>query len=123
MVPTEFHVSSARLGRKVYVVSLRGEVDLHVAPEVEGALWEAMAAGATRLVVDFSGATFVDSSILGMLTRALTEMRDAGRELVVVGGDRRILRPFELSGLDALIPIEHSLTEALCRLPRAHAVA
>jgi anti-sigma B factor antagonist len=110
-------ICSARLGAQAYLVSLSGEVDLHLAPELDDALFHAIKQGARRLVVDFTGAIFADSSVLGVVLRAAQRMQLLGAELVVVCEDRHILRSFELTGLDRAFPIEPTLMDALSRVP------
>jgi anti-anti-sigma regulatory factor len=44
-------------------------------------------------------------------------MQLLGAEFVVVCDDRRILRSFELTGLDRAFPIEPTLMDALSRVP------
>jgi anti-sigma B factor antagonist len=114
-------ISSARLGARACLVSLSGEIDLHLAPELDDALFHAIGQGARRLVVDFTGASFADSTVLGVVLQAAQRLQQLGAELVVVCDDRRILRSFELTGLEGAFPIEPSLTDALSRIPSARA--
>jgi anti-sigma B factor antagonist len=116
-LPLDVRISSARLGAQAYLVSLSGEVDVYVAPQLEDELLHAIGAGAKQLVVDFTGVIFADSSVLGVVLQAAQRMRERGGQLVVVCDDRRILRTFELTGLESAFPIEPSLTEALARVP------
>jgi anti-sigma B factor antagonist len=113
-------ISSAWLGSQAYLVSLSGEVDLHLTPELDDALFYAIRQGARRIVVDFAAATFADSSALGVVLRAAQTLQQLGAELVVVCDDRRILRSLELTGLERAFPIEPSLMDAMSRIP-AHA--
>jgi anti-sigma B factor antagonist len=106
-------IEAARLGSSVRLVSLAGEIDLHAAPRLDEELYQAIADGSRRIVVDLTAATFVDSSVLGLLLRASGRLRETGGELVVVCDRGAIRRIFEVSGLDRTFPIEASLTEAL----------
>ena len=110
-------ISSAWLGAQAYLVSLSGEIDLHLTPELDDALCYAIRQGARRIVVDFTPATFVDSSALGVILRAAETLQQLGAELVVACDDRRILRTLELTGLERAFPIEPSLMDALSRIP------
>ena len=111
----EFQISSAALGRGVQIVSLGGEVDAHRAPRLDEELAGAVEGGARRLVVDLAGTSFIDSAVLGVLLRADHRLRGEG-QLVVVSDDPRILRAFELTGLDRRFTILRSLTEAISKL-------
>lgn len=119
----DFRSSCARLGRRAYLVSLAGEIDLHVAPRVGEELDRAIAKGARRLVVDLGGVSFIDSSGIAVLVRAAERLRPRGAELVLVCDDRRILRALEVTGLDGRLARERTLTEAIARVSRDRVVA
>lgn len=116
MSAIDFRISTARLGRDAYILSLGGEVDLHTVPKLDEELEAAAADGARRVIVDLAAAPFIDSSVLGALARAQRELTARGGELVLVTDDRRILRLLEVSGLERLFRIERSLTEAISGL-------
>lgn len=97
------------------IVSVGGEVDAHTAPRLDEELAGAIEAGARRLVVDLAGTSFIDSTVLGVLLRADHRLRGDG-QLVVVSDDPRILRAFQLTGLDRRFTILRSLTEAISKL-------
>ena len=113
MSTIDFRISSAQLGARTRIVSLGGEIDLHTAPQLNDALESAVADGATRVIVDFEGVSFIDSTVLGVLLRTFSRLRSSGGELVLVSDDRRILRTFEITGLDRKFRIESSLAEAM----------
>lgn len=114
-------VTAARLGADVYVVALSGELDLHTSTRVEREFDAVFEQGAMRLVVDLNGVTFLGSVGLTLITRAAKRARAAGGECVVASDDPRILRVFEITGLDRMFPIERSLMEAVGRLAGAKA--
>jgi anti-sigma B factor antagonist len=110
---TEFRISSAALGRGVQIVSLGGEVDMYTAPRLNEELSGAIGSGARRVVVDFAGASFIDSSVLGVLVEAKRSLDALDGELVLVSDDPRIVRVFELTGLDRHFTMERSLMETI----------
>jgi anti-sigma B factor antagonist len=57
--------------------------------------------------------TFIDSTALGVLLRHHPLFQARGGELVVVTDDRRILRTFEVTGLDRVFTIEQRLADAV----------
>jgi anti-sigma B factor antagonist len=67
------------------VVSPEGEVDLASAPALREAIEDALSAVAS-VVVDLTAVSFIDSSIVGVLATASTDVarREAGSQLVVV---------------------------------------
>jgi anti-sigma B factor antagonist len=73
-------------------------------------------AGARRLVVDLLGVTFFGSVGLGLLTGAAKRTRGVGGECIVVSDDPRVVRVFEITGLDRVFRIERSLMEAFAEM-------
>jgi anti-sigma B factor antagonist len=105
----EFAIVSRRLGNGTFVVAASGEIDLYTAPEFERALASSVTEGPTQLLVDFSGATFIDSTALHVLLRAARQLdREAG-ELIVVVPDPNVRKVFEITGFDRLFSVVSSL--------------
>jgi anti-sigma B factor antagonist len=97
------------------VLALYGDVDLHSAGELDDRLAAVIARGASSLVVDLTGVTFVDSQGIGALLRG-TRRFDAGAgqlRLVVPGG--HIRRVFEITSLDRVFALDQTRQEALAR--------
>jgi anti-sigma B factor antagonist len=105
----------------VLVVVVRGEHDIYTAPALRDRLDEALgapdgAAAPAGVVVDLSGATFLDSSILGALLEARRQALERGLGYVVSLGDEPepgVQRILEITGLVPVFPVVRSLTEAL----------
>jgi anti-sigma B factor antagonist len=106
-------LETEELGTGVYVVTPAGELDLYTCPELKEELLRVVAAGAQHLVVDLSMTTFVDSTALGVLVRAVELLQDSGGRLSVVCPDKTILRVFEVTGLDRVFDMHASRAEAL----------
>jgi anti-sigma B factor antagonist len=113
MSAIEFRINSAHLADDAYIVSLGGEIDLSTAPQLEQELTGLTENGARRIVVDLAGAEFVDSTVLGVLLKALTRLHAHSGELVLVSDDLRILKIFEVTGLGRVFRIEPTLTAAI----------
>jgi anti-sigma B factor antagonist len=113
-----FRRSIARESADCYVISLGGEIDLYVAPLVADAFETVAGHGAVCVVLDLGEAEFVDSTLLGLLTREVRRLRGVDGRLVIVCDDPRILRPFELTGMDKLVPVRPTLSEALAAFGR-----
>ncbi|HEY2652669.1 MAG TPA: STAS domain-containing protein [Solirubrobacteraceae bacterium] len=80
------------------VVTLSGEVDLWSAPELKRTLYDLVAAGRKRLVLDLSGVRFMDSTALGVLIGL--EHRSADDEqLALAAPSAEVLRLLELTGV------------------------
>ena len=108
----EPEITVARVGDSITVVAVHGELDLHAADELRGAL-DTAAGDGRRLVIDLVGTTFIDSTALGIIAAAAKTAEPRGGKLTVVASDPRIVRIFQLTGLDRLISVVRSLSEAI----------
>jgi len=91
------------------VVHVAGEVDLASAPELDEQLATVMGQAPSHLVVDLSGVTFMDSTGLGVLVRALKRSRELDIRLDLIVTNERVLKVFGITGLDTVLPIHSSM--------------
>jgi anti-sigma B factor antagonist len=97
----------------VLIVVVRGEHDIYTAPALRDRLEQALtgAEGAgppTGVIVDLSGSTFLDSSILGALLEARRQALERGLGYVVCLGEepeRGVQRILEITGLVPVCPV------------------
>src|SRR5262245_33526374 len=108
-----FDIKTEPLSEHAFVVSVSGEVDLYVAPELKQHLLDVVGRGATHVIVDLTGATFVDSTTLGVLIGIVRRLRANDGQLAVVCNDRNVANTFELTGLDRVFPIHATREEAI----------
>jgi len=95
------------------VVKGKGELDAYAAPALS-AIFDEM--GADRVVVDLDAVSFMDSTALGLVVRAVRVLGERGGDVRVVlprGAARRI---FEITTLDDALPVSPSRDEALREL-------
>lgn len=100
----------------VVSVVVRGEHDIYTAPALRDRLEEALGAGPAGMIVDLSGATFLDSSILGALLEARRQALERGLNYVVCLGEDPepgVARILEITGLVPVFPVVRSREEAL----------
>lgn len=95
------------------VVDVGGELDLYTAPSFRESVLEA--AGDTdppKVIVDFRGLGFIDSSGLGAIVACLKHLRERGGDLALAApegsGLRRLL---DLTGLDRVLTLYTSTDE------------
>jgi len=111
-----FHIDDQEIDSDTHVIELGGEVDLYTAPEFKERLLTLIDEGKSRLVVDLSKATFIDSTTLGVLVGGVKRLRPSGGSLALVCTDPNITKIFEITGLDRVFPIHDSRDEALSTL-------
>ena len=109
----EFGIKDRAVGPKTHVVEVTGEVDLFTAPTFKQRVRAPIAAGIEQLVVDLTGATFVDSSSLGVLIGAHRRLKARGGRLVVACDSEVIVKTFRITGLDGVFRLVDSVQAAL----------
>jgi len=109
----DFHISQEQIDGRTELIELGGEVDLHTAPEFKELMTGVIDAGRTRVVVDLSSATFIDSTTLGVLVGGEKRLRGDGGSLTLVCPDRDIRKVFEITGLDRVFSMHETRDEAL----------
>ena len=100
------------------VITLSGESDAYVAPRIRSDLATAIGAEAP-LVVDLTQATFIDSTIVGILLEGLADCEKRERPLLLLlpeDAAPEIHRLFEITGLGSLLPVVRSWDEATVRV-------
>jgi anti-anti-sigma factor len=109
----EFEIEEDHPRDGVVVLALRGEADLHVAPELRDRLSIATEGPAPSVVLDLSEVTFVDSMTLGVLVGSAKRARANGGEIRVVTAGGPIRRILEVTLLDRVLPIDATRQDAL----------
>jgi anti-sigma B factor antagonist len=88
------------------------------------ALASLAAIGRDHLVIDMSGATFVDSAMIGVLAGHVRQARRAGGSLTIACSNENVLRTFQVAGLEREVEILGGLTDAalerVTTMPRPH---
>jgi stage II sporulation protein AA (anti-sigma F factor antagonist) len=91
------------------VLSLAGEVDHDSGP----VLRQALDTGDTRVVVDLSQVTFMDSTGINILIAAHNALTTAGGWLRLAAPTGPVLRTLQIVGVDAVIDCRDTLRQAL----------
>lgn len=94
------------------LISVGGEVDVYTAPKLREAIAAAVDAGRARLIVDVQNVAFLDSTGLGVLVGALKRVRGEDGSLDIVCTQERILKIFEITGLDKVFGLYASVEDA-----------
>ena len=109
----DFGMGDEAVDERTHILTPRGEVDVLTAPQLGRRLLGLADAGKTRMVVDLSMVTFMDSTGLGVLLDALRQLTSRHGGLALVCPTERVLRPFQVSGLVGHLPIFSSREAAL----------
>ena len=95
------------------VVPLKGEIDLHVSPDIARSL-EAMAdKRPERIVIDLSHATYIDSAGLAALIVAMQRIEAYGGKFFLAGLQETVRSVLESSRLDQIFQIFPDVDAAL----------
>lgn len=109
-------VRTEPLDRGVTRVRLSGAVDIAVAGELRRSLVKLVRDGHTRLLIDLSDVSFIDSTGLGVLLHTVKQLRPKHGRLAVACPDPTMRRLFELIGHNLLFPVEETLDQAIRQL-------
>jgi anti-sigma B factor antagonist len=97
---------------RAVVVTAAGELDAYVAPEFSAALDQA----GRDLVADLTAVSFLDSTALGLLVRAVRDRGVSGGRTRVVLPQSTARRIFEITTLDGVLPVSPTLEDALAEI-------
>lgn len=107
-----FRATVAEIAGRIALVSVSGDLDLYVETELRDALAMAANLGSPTVVVDLSGASFMDSTACGILVAEAKRLRRDGFELVMVSQGSRASRVLEVSGIDQVVSVYPTLHAA-----------
>jgi anti-sigma B factor antagonist len=108
-----FDIVDRRLDAETHIVAVTGEIDLFTAPEFKQRVSAPIDEGRTRVIVDLTETTFIDSSSLGVLIGAHRRLRRLEGSLVIVCANDAIVKTFRITGLDGVFTIVPTLDAAL----------
>jgi len=100
---------------KARILDVEGEIDVYTSPELKQKIVEYTEAGVKSLVINLSKVEYLDSTGLGVLIGGLKRLREASGNLSLVAPGMRILRIFEITGLDKIFDIYPSEEEAIAK--------
>lgn len=93
----------------VLVAYLSGEIDHHAAGRLREQIdARILSASPERVVLDFGGVGFMDSSGIGLILGRYRLLQDTGGVLAVQGVSTQIAKMLRLSGIGSIITLEGS---------------
>jgi anti-anti-sigma factor len=100
----------------VCVIAVEGEADMTTAVKFNESFFSAARAGVRRVVVDLTGVTFIDTTMLNALVVGHRRMaRDHGTFAVVCNG-ARVTRVLEITGLWQILNVFTTREEAVAHI-------
>jgi anti-sigma B factor antagonist len=95
------------------LLRLAGDLDLFSAPEFQDTVRPLLESGCRRLVIDLGRVEFMDSAGLAALMILYRNCQATQCELALVDATGRQENLFALTGLDRVLPLTDSATEAI----------
>jgi anti-sigma B factor antagonist len=95
------------------VLPLEGEIDLHVSPRISASLGAMIEQKPSRLVVDLSKVTYIDSSGLAVLIEGMQNVEAYGGKFLLAGIQDNVKPIFEIARLDQVFLIFPHVDAAL----------
>ncbi|MFX0548014.1 anti-sigma F factor antagonist [Hathewaya histolytica] len=96
------------------VVHMRGELDHHSAEEVRNKIDDRLDRDSiTKLIMDFNGITFMDSSGIGVVIGRYKKLNMKNGDIAVIRVNNPVNKVFELSGMYKIIKNYGTLEDAL----------
>jgi anti-sigma B factor antagonist len=103
-------------------VVVDGELDLLTAPQLRDAIAESIADGHRHLVIDLTGATFVDSMAMGTLLSSLRPLHtEPDAAVALAGAQGMVHRSLTVSGIDQMFSLFDDRAAAISLLGKAPA--
>jgi len=94
------------------IAAFSGDVDLEHSPKAREVLLSCVDKG-SKVLVDLSGVSYIDSSGVASLVEAFQRAKKAGVEFALVSVNAPARRVLELARLDKVFTIHETLAEAL----------
>jgi anti-sigma B factor antagonist len=95
------------------ILAIEGELDFHAAAEVRDAISKLTDKQAPKILIDFSGVSYIDSSGLAIFVEAFQKIKRYGGKLVLFSLAPSVLNVFEVARLNSLFRLASTETEAL----------
>ena len=110
----EFSTNIREIG-SVSVLEVKGYIDAHTAPQLEGAINELITKNMYRIVVDFDGLKYISSAGLGVFMAFIETVRSNEGDIKLAATQPNVFNIFDLLGFPLLYEITDSVDEAVSK--------
>jgi len=111
-----FEVKSEELEDGIRTFTVRGELDMGTAPDLERELEPALADSGASIMLDLSECEFIDSTGIALIVRAWRQLEQGDGRLVLCSPNLQVRRLLEITGVDSSIPVHEQRDAALAEL-------
>jgi anti-sigma B factor antagonist len=101
----------------VTVLKIDGRLDSNTSRELEEQVMGVIAGGSSRLLMDFGGVDYINSSGLRVLLMALQHLKKGGGQLHLCDIKDYMREVFDISGYTEIFPIFDDQAKALAAFP------
>ena len=105
-------INSRKKSETSIVLNIEGEVDVYTSPQLKQEIVNVSKSGVKHLAINLAKVEYLDSTGLGVLIGGLKRFREVGGNLILIGPNMRIVRIFEITGLDKIFDIYQTEDEA-----------
>jgi anti-anti-sigma factor len=123
LIPAPFEVETQEIEGGVTVMTIRGELDMNTAPDLERSLDAASAQESPAILIDLSECEFIDSTGVALIIRAWQKVdRDGGDgngRLVLCCPNSQVRRLLDITGVESSISMHDSVEDARAELQGA----
>ena len=98
-------MNKRKINETTYILEIEGEVDVYTSPQLKQDILQLAETGVNYIIINLSKLEYLDSTGLGVLICGLKRLREANGNLALVGPGMRILRIFEITGLNKIFNI------------------
>lgn len=117
MIGEGYMVIKFQIKNQILIAAMEGEIDHHSAGEIKEKIERMFTeSGCNRVVFDFTGVDFMDSSGIGMVIGRYKHVKALGGGLAIAGANDTIDRIFTISGLYKIIQKYPTVAEACSHL-------
>jgi anti-sigma B factor antagonist len=119
--PVPFEVEAEELAGGIRAFTVRGELDMNTAPELEDSLEKVVTAEAAQVVIDLTACDFIDSTGIALIVRSWQRLDRGGEgggrgKLVLCCDNTQVMRLLRITGVDSSISVHEQRDAAVADL-------
>ena len=121
MNPVPFEVQREELEDGIRAFTVRGELDMNTAPELENSLGEVASGESNQVVLDLTECDFIDSTGIALIVRSWQRLDRGGEgggdgQLVLCCVNTQVMRLLRITGVESSISVHDQRDAALAEL-------